>query len=152
LFFSAFAKQPFPSVTSLFPLRQGAGGPKALPIVRTLVEMHQMDVAASQFDFVAGSWESTEPEEGSIAWAKEYMARFVKLSEEHQGLYTRAQAARFLRVSHQAIEDLVKRGQIQVIELDHGIFLSGRDILKRLGGVKGKPGRPRLRDALDLQK
>jgi hypothetical protein len=111
-----------------------------------------MEHAASQFDFVAGSWESAEPEEGTFAWGKAYFERWVKLTQEHQGLFTRSQAARYLKVSPQAIEDLARRGKIQIVEMDHGIFYSGKDILARWSGSKGKPGRPRLLDAADLQK
>jgi hypothetical protein len=109
-----------------------------------------MEATADQYLEFFGSVPVAE--EGTVEWGKAYIARFWELSKEHRGLYTRAQAARVLKVSPQAIMDLAKRGKIRVIELDHGIFYSGVDIEGRLGGVKGKPGRPRLGDALDLQK
>src|ERR1700751_1357110 len=91
-----------------------------------------------------------EPEEGTLEWGKRYMQRFAELSKEHQGLWTRSQAARFLKVTPHAITNLADRGKIRVIELEHGVFYSGRDILARMEGIKGKPGRPKLLDALDL--
>jgi hypothetical protein len=112
-----------------------------------------MDVTANEFEFVkALPLPAGEPEEGSFEWGKRYVQRFLELSEQHQGLWTRSQAARFLKVTPHAITDLAERGKIRVIELDHGVFYSGKDILARMEGIKGKPGRPKFLDGLDLQK
>jgi hypothetical protein len=111
-----------------------------------------VDITVDQFEFMGAVPVKAEPEEGSAEWGRRYMEHFVELSKEHGGLFTRAQAARFLKVEPQAIADLAARGKIRVIDLEHGVFYSGKDILARMDGVKGKPGRPKLRDALDLQK
>lgn len=110
-----------------------------------------MDATVDQFQFMSAV-PTVEPEEGSLAWAKQYVENYLKAFKENEGLFTQAQAARMLGITRPGVQDLVKRGQLETIEMEHGIFVTGKALNARLAGLRGKPGRPRLIDAADLGK
>jgi predicted XRE-type DNA-binding protein len=111
-----------------------------------------MEATGEQFlDFMSGV-PVAEPEEGSLAWAQRYVSAYLEAFKDNDGLFTQAEAARVLRVTRGAVQDLIRRGKLQTLELEHGVFVTGKSLAPRLAGMKGKPGRPRLVDALDLGK
>jgi excisionase family DNA binding protein len=99
--------------------------------------------AVAEFPFVselAPAPLRPEPEEGSPEWVLDLAHR----AEELGGVVTSTQAAALLRISVQTVHELATRGQLRRIRSWGNDWLYSRaDIMRRLAGNKGKPGRPR---------
>lgn len=106
-----------------------------------------VDITAEQFRF-----DGTSEDAGLMAEIEKAQRDFLARWEENEGLFTQSQAATMLGVTRQTVLSLVERGYLKKIELEQGIYVSGRSIKARAAGQKGKPGRPRLIDSFDLGK
>jgi predicted DNA-binding protein (UPF0251 family) len=106
-----------------------------------LVRDFQMEATADQFRL------ETE-KVGLLAELKQALAEFKAAWDDNQGLFTQSQAATMLGISRQAVLGLVDRGYLKKVELEQGVYVSGRSIAARLEGHKGKAGRPRVIDSI----
>ena len=86
--------------------------------------------------------DDADPEEGSIAWAKQQMAIFREKSDVFGGLITQTQAALILGISRQCVAQYVSRGHLTVHEILGGKYLGGTEVIEFAKREKLKGGRP----------
>ena len=101
------------------------------------------DVAqVSEFPFLAEVQAAQEKRGGPSAQALEELSIFREASEAWGGLIVSPFARMLLGISKQGVADLAARGKIRSLQIAGVNLYSLADVLARMQGEKGQPGRP----------
>lgn len=76
------------------------------------------------------------------------LARYKAFSQEHDGAIYPAQAAVAMGVSNQRVLEMIEQGQLTHMVFFNRKVVSAKQVLARMDGLKGKPGR--LKKAVSL--
>jgi hypothetical protein len=88
----------------------------------------------------AQPWLIEIPAKALTKGIREEWQEYLSATEEEKGLLSASVAARILGVSHQAVDDLLKRKKLTRLEFfGHG-WISGREVLHRLTSPREKSG------------